>query len=787
MSAIPPALPPAAPPVPSSTAGLAGVISDPSGQLTKLPAGAQIEGTVTATGPGKNVVTLVTSEGSLQIKTPVSVSPGTTLQLQLPTGNDVSQLRLVGVDGQAVSGNGTPLSGGQTADATHPSAAPAASQATSATAVSIGDARDSGDIASVSSPTTQLQTKGVLATVVHGGTPEPAENANLLPLSRGTQFQVRIVAIQATPTNGAPATAAAPTTMPVSGREQPLQGQNTAITGKTTNPAAAAPPPNDGMSQTGSLSQQQQTGSMNGSTTARQAHQAYSRLTPPTVQEVAPPESTPATNGGDPVRLPDTGSKNAPVSSGATAAPEEAPATTGEMARTGGGDTKPANSLPATAGTPLQVSGEAKQPISPPPASAAPTKSQALGNSPASTPPPPPTGSIPATVESRPLPSPPATTLTVQPTEPPPATTADATPTQSTVPQSTPPLSQDTAAETIPPDMSTDVSSSSVTNAAADRNSPPPTTTPAAGTTGSAGTIVPAPATESSSGALPQSFDGFVAPNSHAGQPLIQTSLGLLVLQTDTPLPIGARVTLAPVSGTTMTTPQPPPNDQDEGDLSANFSPAFDDALDILPQLDPHPPALGSAAPPDSGTHWVAALIGLTAAVESGSIRPWFGEKRLAALTKAGQKPQLDRLSKEMSTLKSPVRMPLPGEWQSLILPLPMGQRIERVRLVVRRPPENEKEATAREEEGTRFLLDLDLSKLGSLQLDGLVRRKTKRFDLIFRSRQTLPDGMRKDIAEIFSRSLEGFGLNGNASFQQTAQFIEPIPALDQAQSGWII
>jgi hypothetical protein len=129
--------------------------------------------------------------------------------------------------------------------------------------------------------------------------------------------------------------------------------------------------------------------------------------------------------------------------------------------------------------------------------------------------------------------------------------------------------------------------------------------------------------------------------------------------------------------------------------------------------------------------------------------------------------------------------MPLPGDWQSLLLPLPLPDRVERIRLVVRRPPEDEEQAKAREEEGTRFLLDLTLSKLGAMQLDGLVRRKTKRFDLILRSHGTLPTNAQGDISILFAKTLEGFGLTGRATFQQTTRFIEPLP-MDDGPAGMI-
>jgi hypothetical protein len=265
---------------------------------------------------------------------------------------------------------------------------------------------------------------------------------------------------------------------------------------------------------------------------------------------------------------------------------------------------------------------------------------------------------------------------------------------------------------------------------------------------------------------LPASLVGVVAPNSHAGHPLVQTSVGLLALDTDIALPAGTRITLAPTTDATTGSAF-----SYRPDAAGMVQPTlFAEAAAILPEI------ARVAANDQSASHWMAALLGLTAMADMGSVRAWLGEQRVSQLEEAGKKRQLDHLDRQTSQLKTPVRMPLPGDWQSLLLPMPLPDRVERIRLVVRRPPEDEQEAQARDEEGTRFLLDLTMSNLGPMQLDGLVRRKSKRFDLILRSHGALPGAAQGDIAAIFTKTLDGFGLKGRATFQQTTKFIEPIP-----------
>jgi hypothetical protein len=264
---------------------------------------------------------------------------------------------------------------------------------------------------------------------------------------------------------------------------------------------------------------------------------------------------------------------------------------------------------------------------------------------------------------------------------------------------------------------------------------------------------------------------------------LLQTPLGLLRLDTDTVFPTGTSVTFA-VQDTSL--PAPHPTDSDDDSQLATAPTLFEQAQSLLPVIaltvETAPSAIQGAV-----AHLVKALIGLSAAVETGDLRSWLGEKPVSALEKAGHKDLVAKLTGEVTDLKTAVRMPLAGDWQSFILPLPIDQRIERIRLTFRRAAEKRAERRTQDDEGTRFFIDLDLSRLGPMQLDGLLQRKAKRFDLIMRSHQAIPPAMRRDIAALFGRSLDGLGLRGGASFQQTRAFIEPMASPPVENGSWVV
>ena len=90
------------------------------------------------------------------------------------------------------------------------------------------------------------------------------------------------------------------------------------------------------------------------------------------------------------------------------------------------------------------------------------------------------------------------------------------------------------------------------------------------------------------------------------------------------------------------------------------------------------------------------------------------------------------------------------------------------------------------EDPGERFVVEVDLSRLGALQLDGLIRKR--RFDLILRSRTPLSEAMHDDITRIFTSAAEAGGLAGHIVFQALPAFpVAPIKELPVAATEVVV
>ena len=108
---------------------------------------------------------------------------------------------------------------------------------------------------------------------------------------------------------------------------------------------------------------------------------------------------------------------------------------------------------------------------------------------------------------------------------------------------------------------------------------------------------------------------------------------------------------------------------------------------------------------------------------------------------------------------------PLPGDWRPYTVPMFDGQAIHPVRVHVH-PLNGDEEGNAQgeREAGSRFLIDVELSRLGPMQLDGMVRER--RFDLILRSQNALPAELRAELTQVFADSVDAVGYGGGITFQ---------------------
>ncbi len=308
------------------------------------------------------------------------------------------------------------------------------------------------------------------------------------------------------------------------------------------------------------------------------------------------------------------------------------------------------------------------------------------------------------------------------------------------------------------------------------------------GTPASAAPSIAGAASGASSGAL--QFTGTVTAVSHAGQPVLQTPLGTLTLEIRTPLQVGSRI-IFELPGGALTPPGPGaagPGPTTLGTLAHSW-PALDETLRVLREV--APPGVAAAmlhdAIPQPGSRLASGLLFFLSALSGGDVVRWLGNQASQALKSAGRDSLLSRLAQDFGQLGR-LADSQSGDWRLFFIPLHDGDQLQQMRLFLRHGWHDQDDGGGAQddEDQTRFVIEVEMSRLGELQLDGLVR--DKRLDLILRSRAPLPDFMRLDIMQIFHETNEITGNRGTISFQSSLEWkVMPIEAPEATADAGVV
>lgn len=260
------------------------------------------------------------------------------------------------------------------------------------------------------------------------------------------------------------------------------------------------------------------------------------------------------------------------------------------------------------------------------------------------------------------------------------------------------------------------------------------------------------------------------------GAALVQSAAGTLSIDVGVPLPVGGVLRLEVIGRPLPPPPLSPPASPPQG-LTPDGWPTLDQAVDTLLATDRQAADMLMRMIPQAGPRLAAAMSLFAGAVRSGDSRQLLAEPVTRGLEKAGRRDLADRLRKDFLDLADDAARPVgKGDWQAITLPFAHGADIDPISLYVHRPVNEDGQGGRRGDE-QRFILDVRMSVLGRIQLDGLVQKDTKRFDLIVRSAEPLPAAMTRDIAGIFAECGQLTGIKGQVTFQAGRSFVELPPA----------
>lgn len=176
---------------------------------------------------------------------------------------------------------------------------------------------------------------------------------------------------------------------------------------------------------------------------------------------------------------------------------------------------------------------------------------------------------------------------------------------------------------------------------------------------------------------------------------------------------------------------------------------------------------------PRVGSHLAAGLASFIRARLSDKATPWPSNELRQALQSAGRPELVAKLEQGFAELaRAAPSTSQDGQWKTIVLPLLDEQALHQARLAIRRDPGKGNQPRDGKPASVHFLLDVELSRMGALQLDGLVRGK--RFDLMLRTHKPLDSQMQNEIQRLFAEAKSVTGITGEIFFQVAAVFASP-------------
>jgi len=284
---------------------------------------------------------------------------------------------------------------------------------------------------------------------------------------------------------------------------------------------------------------------------------------------------------------------------------------------------------------------------------------------------------------------------------------------------------------------------------------------------------------------LPTSVTATVISNEASRETSLQTPLGIIRLQPDITLPHGSTVTLEitkttlpPAAAATAISTTPAPLTelaqqwtalQQIFSLLAGRAPesGFNFIQDTMPWV--LPPAAAQAPTQNIP----AGMMLFMMALKGGNFANWVGQDNVKWLQDQGHDALVKKADGEFTVLARQFTEPQPQHWQALFFPVAVAGELQQARLFVKRDRKQGSNPQGKKNDDTRFVVEVDLTQLGEMQMDGFVRRRDKeiQFDLVIRSLMPLPREIQQDILLIYSSTGELTGYKGSVAFQTVRDF----------------
>ena len=279
----------------------------------------------------------------------------------------------------------------------------------------------------------------------------------------------------------------------------------------------------------------------------------------------------------------------------------------------------------------------------------------------------------------------------------------------------------------------------------------------------------------------------------------IQTPVGVVTVKPsqNAPLLVGEQVAIE-LPNTTTTTQTQSPVPQSFNEIAKTWS-SLNEIINIvqeknqssststtnLPQLDK-----SSSANSQPVNNFVNSSLKLINSLITGNAKEVLGESTVNNLQQSSHTDLIQKFSQELTNIANNFNAPTTNnepKWQTIIMPFMFQDSLQQARISVKDDSKKNKNSADKSSGGVRFVVEVDLSELGGVQMDGLVRKQQSNtvFDLMLRTNTTFSSADQAEITSIYNNIAAQTGFTGTIAFQTTKDF--PVKPLDAVNTSNII
>ncbi|HEY1385948.1 MAG TPA: hypothetical protein VGF43_20145 [Dongiaceae bacterium] len=288
-----------------------------------------------------------------------------------------------------------------------------------------------------------------------------------------------------------------------------------------------------------------------------------------------------------------------------------------------------------------------------------------------------------------------------------------------------------------------------------------------------------------SAAGVPHVMAGRIIGYTPAGNAVLHSPLGAIILQGHLSLPLGTELAVAlepvlPPPAAALFASRPLSLPQLLLSIARGW-PSLADAISLMKQGAGDADTLATLARlPQAGPKLAAGLVAAMQAIRTNDAEALLGAL-VAARSGSTQRDDAARKVRQDLAQVSILAQDRPGvDWRCCFIPLLDDGTIRQINLFYRRDRRKDRKDGKEEKSGTRFVVEVDMSKMGPFQFDGLVREK--QFDLMVRSHIALPPKFRQDLTELFQEALTLGDYRGGIVFQKVKDFpVSPLKEIEDS------